>query len=230
MKTGYVVAGVAAMAAALGAVVWRARKKKPEAAPPVPQAEVKPSGAAAPKPVPAANVGAPKPSAGNVGGEVAAKVAGKALDVAFGASAATVKMGIQAADLQRQVMTKVAGEGVGNAAVLNPMVTVGFAAKRGAEELGKKLGLPAEANRRIAQTVGVAVGAPALLPFKVTGEVVSLGIRGVLGKKAEADVRGVFKKLDISDSKNAIHKPVAALGKGVSAVANVLKGGLFKKK
>jgi hypothetical protein len=218
----------AAGAAATGLYAATKGKGAPPSAPPL-TSQRPPDGAAAPKVVPPANVGTPAPPPptgdGGVAGELAAKAAGKALEVAFGAAASTVKVGFQVADLQRQALTSIAGEGAGNmAAVFGPVAGVTLAAKTAAEKLGAQLGIPADINRRLAQTVGVAVGVPALLPFKVTGEVVSLGIRTVLGEGAERAVRDVFKPLDITDSKNAIHAPVAAVAEGVTFVSNALKG------
>ncbi|MFE8599829.1 hypothetical protein [Archangium violaceum] len=220
--------GAAGLAAA---GVYAAARGKGEAAPGVPvstlpTSERPASGAAAPAVAPPANAGTPppQPTSGSGGGEVVAKAAEKALDVVFGTAASTVKLGIQAAELQRQFVTSIAGEGAGNAAVLNPMLTVGLTVKTAAEKLGTELGIPADINRRLAQTAGVAVGAPALLPIKVTAEVVSLGIRAVAGEEAERAVRDVVKQFDITDSRNAIHAPVAAVANGVTFVANALQG------
>jgi len=230
-------AGAVAAAAALALT----GKEKPAAPAPVaaavpPTAEKPADGAVAPVPVPTVHVGTPvppPPSGSGVVEEVASKAVDKALNVAFGTAASTVKLGIQALDVQRQVVTAIAGEGAGNAAVLNPALALGLTAKTAAETLGQQLGVPADINRRVAQTVGVAVGAPALLPIKATAEVVSLGIRTVMGAQAERTVRDVFKPLDITNSKNAVHAPVAAVAKGVSAAADFIKGGftgLFGKK
>ncbi len=229
MRTGLVVAGAAAVAAALGVVVWKSRKKAPPPPAVAPTSERAADGVVAAAVVPAANAGTPPPmpaTGKDILGGLTDKVGGGAL----GTAASTIAVGLQVADVTRQVMTKVGGEGVGNLSVINPAFALGFAAKVGAEKLGAKIGIPSEVNRRIAQTVGVAAGAPALLPFKVTAEAVSLGIRVVGGAKAERDVRDVFKKVDPSNHKNVTAKPIAAVAKGVSAVANVFKGGLFGKK
>jgi hypothetical protein len=219
---------IAAVGAAAGLYAATKGEGAPASAPPL-TSQRPPDGAAAPNVVPPANVGTPAPPPptgdGGVAGELAAKAAEKALEVVFGASASTVRVGFQVADIQRKVLTSIAGEGAGNmAAVFGPVAGVTLAAKTAAEKLGAHLGIPADINRRLAQTAGLAVGAPALVGIKVTAEAVSLGIRAVAGVEAERAVRDVVKVFDITDSKNAIHAPVAAVAEGVTFVANALKG------
>ncbi|ATB36288.1 hypothetical protein CYFUS_001702 [Cystobacter fuscus] len=240
MAVGAVVAvGGAAAVAAAGA--WVATREggtaaAPAVAPtpkvaaptPVPTVEKPPSGAPAPVPVPAASGGT------GILGDVVNKAAEKGLTTLLGSSAATVTMGLQATDAMRQVVTAIAGAGAGNTtAVFGAGAGLGFVAREGVEAVGSALGVPAEISRRVAQTVGVAVADPTgiLTSLKVTGEVVSLGIRAVAGADAERAVRDVVAKLDITDPRNAVHAPVAAVASAVSAAANVVKNGvtsLFK--
>lgn len=245
MALGVVVV-VGGVAAAAGGAAWAATRggggsgavaagQAPAALLPV--VEQAPSGVAAPVPVPAASEGA------GDGAGFLAEVAGKAADKALGkvvsnvvgsGVAGTLTLGFQVADAVRTGVTAIAGQGAGNISAVVSGAGVGIVVKTGVEAVGNALGIPAEFNHRIAQTVGVAAADPTgiVTAAKVTGELVSLGIRAVAGKEAERAVRDVVKKFDISDSRNAIHAPVAAVATAVSTVANVIKngvGGLFGK-
>jgi hypothetical protein len=233
------VVGALAVTAAVGAVVVMVRRKATAAPPPQPSAAADTlpaqdrgaagAGQVAREPTAPAQVGAP-PKPSGVVGEVAAGLAKKGLEAVAGGAAATVQLGLKAAELQRQVVTAVAGEGLGNtAAVFGPAATLGALAKEGTAKAAAALGVSAPVAKALSQTAGMAVAAgplfaPAVVGAKVTAELASAGIRAIAGEKAEAQVRGVFSGLDPTNHKNATHAPIAAVAKGVTAAANLLSG------
>jgi hypothetical protein len=228
------VVAAAVAAAVVGGVALASRRgqQAPAAVPAkgtenLPEAERGAAGAGVPAtaPVPPAAVDNP----------LAQEAAKKAATSALGSVAGTVVAGFKAAELQRQVVTAVAGEGLGNtAAVFGPTASVAALAKTGAETLAAKVGVPAPLAKAVGQTVGLAVaGGPVfgvpLVGAKVTAELASAGIRAVAGPQAERQVRDVFKGLDPTNSKNITHAPIAAAAAGVKAVTGFF-GGLFGKK
>lgn len=227
---------VVAGAAGAAALALKKGEEKP-AATTLPTSERPPSGVPATPPALPAKVGAPTspaPAGDAVAGELLAKAGRQVLERVAGASAATVIAGFQVQDMIRQGVGRVAGEGLGNLAAVNPVFAVGALAKEGTQRGLEALGVPAPAVKVVSQTVGMAAAAgplfaPAVVGAKVTAELASAGIRAVAGKEAEQKVRNFFESVDPTKHTNATHAPIKAVASGVKAVSDFFKGGLFKK-
>jgi hypothetical protein len=141
-----------------------------------------------------------------------------------GSVGGTIVAGIKVNNLVGNLTEKIAGQGAGDLARVNPLTAVGTLTAKAAEQTLAKLGLPTPVQKQVSVTVGAAavVGIAPAVAAKVAGEGASALIKLVAGQKAERAVRDVVKQFDPTSSKSIVNKAIVKpIASGVKLLGKI---------